>query len=219
MFNQLSSGSSPDEREAFMAKAEDRLSGGLMGGAKPVVTVDRVAPAGMRARKTPDAFQQNVPGYTIYGLFWIVILLAGSILREKREGTFRRLLVAPINKGTLLAGKPAPHYLINLIQLVIIFSVSTVLFRMSLGHSVAGLVAVSLTVAAAATGLGVLVSALARTEAQVGGLTILLLFKPFGAWRVLRSPLRHAAMASYLGPCNAPRLGPRCIPGSVGTGL
>ena len=146
-----------------------------MGGNKPVVTVDRVAPVGMRAQKTPDAFQQNVPGYAIYGLFWIVSLLAGSILREKREGTFRRLLVAPVSKGTLLAGKLAPHYLINLIQLVIIFGVSTVLFRMSLGQSVAGLVAVSLTVAAAATGLGVLVSALARTEAQVGGLTILLL--------------------------------------------
>jgi ABC-2 type transport system permease protein len=46
---------------------------------------------------------------------------------------------------------------------------------MSLGHSPGGLVAVSLTAAAAATGLGVLVSALARTEAQAGGLTVLLL--------------------------------------------
>jgi ABC-type multidrug transport system ATPase subunit len=29
----------------------------------------------------------------ILGLFWIVSLMAGSVLQEKREGTFRRLLV------------------------------------------------------------------------------------------------------------------------------
>ena len=175
MFKELSPKAPAGEREAFKARAEDRMSGGLLGGSTPVVTVDRVAPQGMRAEKTPDTFQQNVPGYTIYGLFWIVSLLAGSILREKREGTFRRLLVAPMSRGVLLAGKLVPYYLINLIQLVIIFCVSVLLFGMGLGHSPAGVVLVSLAVAAAATGLGVLVAALARTEAQAGGLTILLL--------------------------------------------
>jgi ABC-2 type transport system permease protein len=46
---------------------------------------------------------------------------------------------------------------------------------MSLGNSPSGLVVVSLVAAATATGLGVLVAALARTEAQISGLTILVL--------------------------------------------
>ena len=175
MFDNVQSRLSPAEQKAFKAKAEDGMSGGLAGGNTPAVTVDRVAPEGMRAQKTPDAYQQNIPGYTIYGLFWIVSLLTGSVLREKREGTFRRLLVAPVSKGSLLAGKLVPHFLINLIQLVIIFGVSMILFRIDLGHSPAGLIAVSLAIAAAATGLGVLVSALARTEAQAGGFTVMLL--------------------------------------------
>ncbi|MCS7221735.1 MAG: ABC transporter permease [Anaerolineae bacterium] len=161
-------------REAFKAQAQEAMSGGLLGG-EPVVIVERTVPAGMQVEKYPNAFQQNVPGYTIYGIFWIVSLLAGSVLQEKREGTFRRLLVAPMNRAVMLAGKLLPYYIINLIQLTIMLGVSSLLFGMSLGYSPAGLVAVSLAAAATATGLGMMVSALARTEAQVGGLTVLLL--------------------------------------------
>jgi ABC-2 type transport system permease protein len=129
----------------------------------------------MRVKKLPDIFQQNVPGYTIYGIFWIVSLLAVSVLGEKRVGTFRRLLVSPMSRMVMLLGKLVPYYLINIVQITIMLGVSSVLFKMSLGHSPAGLVVVSLAAAATATGLGVLVTALARTEAQVGGLTVLLL--------------------------------------------
>ncbi|MCE5283652.1 MAG: ABC transporter permease [Deltaproteobacteria bacterium] len=175
MFDLLSPRSPLSEREAMKSRIGERTSGGLLGGATPVVSVERAAPAGMRAEKKPDSVQQNVPGYTIYGLFWIVSLLAGSILREKRDGTFRRLLAMPVNRGVLLAGKLASHYLINLIQLAVIFLVALLLMGMDFGHSPGGLILISLATAAAATGLGVLVAALARTEAQAGGLTVLLL--------------------------------------------
>lgn len=175
LFERLAPQTPVEQRETFKTQTQDAISGGLLGGEEPVVTMERVAPAGMRVEKYPDTFQQNVPGYTIYGIFWIVSLLAGSVLQEKREGTFRRLLVAPMNRAVMLAGKLVPYYIINLIQLVIMLGASSLLFGMNLGYSPAGLVVVSLAAAATATGLGVLVSALARTEAQVGGLTVLLL--------------------------------------------
>ena len=175
LFERLAPETPVEQRETFKTHAQEAMSGGLLGGEEPVVTVERTTPAGMQVEKYPDTFQQNVPGYTIYGIFWIVSLLAGSVLQEKRDGTFRRLLVAPMNRAVMLAGKLVPYYVINLIQLAIMLGASSLLFGMSLGHSPAGLVVVSLAAAATATGLGVLVSALARTEAQVGGLTVLLL--------------------------------------------
>lgn len=175
LFEWLAPQTPASQREAFKAQAEEAISSGLVGGKEPLVALERMTPAGMRVEKYPDTFQQNVPGYTIYGIFWIVNLLAGSVLEEKRAGTFRRLLVAPMSRAVMLAGKLVPYYLINLIQLAIMLGASSLLFGMSLGHSPAGLVVVSLAAAASATGLGVLVSALARTEAQVGGLTVLLL--------------------------------------------
>ena len=154
---------------------EETGSRGLMEQRTPAVTMERIAPTGMHVKKLPDIYQQNVPGYTVYGIFWIVNLLAVSVLREKREGTFRRLQVAPMSRMVMLIGKWMPYYLINLVQIVIMMGVSSLLFKMSLGHSVGGLVIVSLAAAATATGLGVLVAALARTEAQISGLTVLLL--------------------------------------------
>ena len=175
LFDRLAPQTPAAERERFRAGAEGAISGGLMGGETPVVTVERASPPGMRVKKLPDVFQQNVPGYTIYGIFWIVSLLAVSVLREKQEGTFRRLLAAPMGRMVMLAGKLMPYYLINIVQIVIMLGVSSLLFKMSLGNSPAGLVVVSLAAAATATGLGVLVAALGRTEAQIGGLTVLLL--------------------------------------------
>jgi ABC-2 type transport system permease protein len=143
--------------------------------ASAAIRVERVAPPGMEAEPVPTAFQYNVPGVTIYGIFWIVSLLAGSVYREKREGTFRRLLVAPMTRPTMLSGKLLPYYLINLLQITAMLGLSRLLFRIDLGSSLVGLVLVSLAAAATATGLGVLVAALARTDAQVGAISTILL--------------------------------------------
>ena len=138
-----------------------------------VVALRQVAPAEMKIEIEPDTYQQNVPGYTVLGVFFIVGTMASSILAEKREGTFRRLLVAPLPKPILLAGKILPYYLITLIQIAIMFGVAHLLFGMAFGDPVA-LAAISMALAAAATGLGIMIAALGKTDTQIGGLTSLL---------------------------------------------
>ncbi|MEJ5198564.1 MAG: ABC transporter permease [Anaerolineae bacterium] len=166
-----------ERRQAFRAQAEQSLAQGRLTGSKgqSAVVLERVAPSAMPVQKFPDTYQQNVPGYTIYGIFWIVTMLASAVLVERRDGTFRRLLAAPLPRGVMLFGKFAPYYFINLLQLAVMLGASSLLFGMKLGDSPAGLIVVCLGAAAAATGMGVLVAGLARTEAQIGGLTTLLL--------------------------------------------
>lgn len=138
-----------------------------------VVQLKQVAPPEMHIEVFPDSYQQNVPGYTVFGVFFIIATMAESILREKQEGTFRRLLAAPLPKPVLLAGKLLPYYLVNLIQIAVMFGVACLLFGMALGQPVA-LLAVSLALAAAATGMGVLVATFGKTQAQISGLASLL---------------------------------------------
>jgi ABC-2 type transport system permease protein len=138
-----------------------------------IVTLNQVAPAEMNIEVFPDTYQQNVPGYTVFGVFTIVGAMASSILQEKQAGTFRRLLVAPIARPVLLIGKILPYYLVNLIQIGIMFGTAHLLFGMVLGDLKA-LILISMALAAAATGLGTLVAALGKTGTQVGGLTTLL---------------------------------------------
>jgi ABC-2 type transport system permease protein len=76
-------------------------------------------------------------------------------------------------KPALLIGKLLPYYLVNLIQIGLMFGISVVVFGIRLGHLPA-LVMVSLALAAAANGLGLLVAALGKTEPQVNSLSVLL---------------------------------------------
>ena len=130
-------------------------------------------PKGYDPGRRPTATEQNVPAYTIFGVFFIVLTLASSFLQEKKDGTFQRILAAPLSKTALLIGKLLPYYLVNLIQIGLMFCIGVVVFGMKLGHLPA-LVMVSLALAAAANGLGLLVAALGKTEAQVNGFSVLL---------------------------------------------
>ena len=125
------------------------------------------------AGRRPTATEQNVPAYTIFGVFFIVLTLASSFLQEKKDGTFQRILAAPLSKTALLFGKLLPYYCVNLIQIGLMFSIGVVVFGMKLGHLPA-LILVSLALAAAANGLGLLVAALGKTEPQVNALSVLL---------------------------------------------
>jgi ABC-2 type transport system permease protein len=123
--------------------------------------------------RIPTATEQNVPAYAVFGVFFIVLTLARSILREKIEGTFLRLLCAPLPKIVILLGKLLPYYIVNLIQIGLMFAIGVLIFQMHLG-SIAALFLTSLSLAASAGGLGLLVASLGRTESQVDTLSVLL---------------------------------------------
>jgi ABC-2 type transport system permease protein len=131
------------------------------------------SPKGFSAGRRPTATEQNVPAYTIFGVFFIVLTLSSSFLREKQDGTFQRILTAPLSKAALLIGKLLPYYVVNLIQIGLMFAVGVVLFDMKPGYLPA-LILVSMALAASANGLGLLVAALGKTEAQVNSLSVLL---------------------------------------------
>jgi ABC-2 type transport system permease protein len=141
-------------------------------GDSSIVVFVNASPKGFSAGRRPTATEQNVPAYTIFGVFFIVLTLASSFLREKQDGTFQRILAAPLSKTALLIGKLLPYYLVNLIQIGLMFAVGVILFDMKPGYLPA-LIVVSMALAAAANGLGLFVAALGKTEAQVNSLSVL----------------------------------------------
>jgi glr3473 protein len=119
--------------------------------------------------------EQNVPGYTIFGIFFIVQVIGNTILREKESGTIIRLLVAPVSKFEILIGKLIPFYLVNLIQVAVLFAFGALVFDMDLRDSVPGLLVVTLGTAAAANALGLLIAAVSRSTEQMGPMSGLIL--------------------------------------------
>jgi ABC-2 type transport system permease protein len=148
-----------------------------------LVVVEQAQPEHLREQVAePNAVQQNVPGFTILFVFLTAQATASSIHREKREGSFRRLMAAPISKGAMLAGKMMPNFFTGLIQMAVIFAVSIFLLpllgldRLTLGRDPLALVLVSVLLALCSTSLGILIAALARTQGQIGGLSALVLY-------------------------------------------
>jgi ABC-2 type transport system permease protein len=144
----------------------------------PLVVVEQTRPQALD-EVDEEAFnwvQHNVPGYTIIVVFWMAATTALSIYNEKKVGSFRRLLAAPISKATLLAGKMLPNFVVALVQIVVIFAASMLLLpllgleRLTLGNDPLALVLVSLLLALCSTCLGILIIALLRTEGQIGTL-------------------------------------------------
>lgn len=127
----------------------------------------------------PTALTHNVPAWTLFGVFFIAGQLAGSVLEEKRLGTFRRLLAAPVTRGGVLVGKLIPYLLLNLVQIAVMFAFGILVMplfgapRLHVAHPLA-LAAISFAASLVATSLGLLIAALAKTNDQVGGLGTLL---------------------------------------------
>jgi ABC-2 type transport system permease protein len=147
--------------------------GAEQGGGNSGVFFQSTSPQGLQTSRHPTSTEQNIPAYTIFGVFFIVLTLASSFFQEKRDGTFQRLLAAPISNATLLVGKLLPYYLVNLIQIALMFAVGVIFFKMRLGNPLA-LILVSLALALAANGLGLFVAAVGKTEAQIGALSVFL---------------------------------------------
>ncbi|MDR2215499.1 MAG: ABC transporter permease [Nevskiaceae bacterium] len=134
--------------------------------------------------KLPTPAQQTVPAWILFGMFFIVIPLSGSMIRDRRLGIFRRLLVFPVFRAELLLGKVLPFYVINLLQFGTMFAVGMVLLPLlthipqPLDFSILDLVFVTMVASMAATGYGLMVSCLARTEEQAsafGALSVVIL--------------------------------------------
>jgi ABC-2 type transport system permease protein len=138
------------------------------------VDIQVVTPAKYQAVRLPSSAEQNVPGYMIYGVFFIITIISASLFREKNEGTFRRLQATPISRTALLIGKLLPYYLLNLVQIALMLVVGIMVFHIGLGSHPLALVPLSLATAAAATGLGLLVTSLGKSQEQVGNLSAVL---------------------------------------------
>jgi ABC-2 type transport system permease protein len=151
--------------------------------AQPLVSVAQRLP-GQEAEveEQPDLKAFTLPGMTVLFVFMTAQTTARSIYDEKKLGSFRRLLAAPMGKVTILGGKVLRTWLTGLLQVAVLFAFGIYGLRLfgmtpaSLGpRPLLTLIAV-LLVTLCSSALGILIAALARTESQIGGISTLLMW-------------------------------------------
>jgi ABC-2 type transport system permease protein len=108
-----------------------------------------------------------VPG--LLGILTLIATLATtafSVAREKETGTFEQLLVTPLRPLEILIGKTVPGLLIGLVQGAIILALAIGWYRVPMTGSLALLAGGLVVFLTAVIGLGLAVSAVARTQQQ-----------------------------------------------------
>lgn len=112
-------------------------------------------------------YQILVPSYTVMFAFFLVLTVGWLFVAERRQGTLKRLLVAPLTRTQILLGKLVPCLTLSLAQGFFLLLAGRLVFGMSWGSEPLWLIPVVVTTSLAAMGMAMLVACLARTETQV----------------------------------------------------
>ena len=128
-----------------------------------------------------DILAYMAPGMALLFLMYTVSYGGRSILAERSQGTLPRLLVSPTMASQVLGGKVLGIFLTGVAQVGILILASSLFFGVRWGDAV-GLILLILATVFGATGWGMLITALARSPAQVGsvGSAIMLIFGILG---------------------------------------
>lgn len=160
----------------MMAGAMQQAYGGLGGAGlqraratvQPfVVRIEGIVPG------PPNYFQFMAPGIMAMVVVMAVMMgLAGAISREREIGTLDGILIAPINRLSIIIGKTISQSLRGLVQGAVVLILAILLFHVKVYGSIAWVAGLLLLGIFSFVGLGILISAFA-TE-QETAMTILM---------------------------------------------
>jgi ABC-2 type transport system permease protein len=108
-----------------------------------------------------------------------MVVAAMAFVKEREEGTMEQMLVTPLNRRELVAGKVLPFVLIGFVEVSIVLPIMLLVFRLPLRGSALLLYAFSGLFLLTTLGLGLLVSSLVRTQQQAMLVAVFFLMMPF----------------------------------------
>lgn len=132
---------------------------------------DREALTGRRT-VMPTSVQQNVPAWTLFGIFFIVLPMAGAFIQERINGTYRRLLAMPVSYLTLVSGRILAYMGVCVVQCALIGCIGQWLLplwgtpALEMGGTAAALLVMTVSAILAATGYGILLGTVVDSYEQ-----------------------------------------------------
>ena len=139
----------------------------------------------------PNSTQHNVPAWTMFAMFFIVIPLAGNMIHERENGSFFRLLTMPGNYFTVLGSKTIVYLGITFLQFILMILAGIFILPLfglpvlHLGTNTPALIITALSSGLAAVGYGILVGTIAETHEQAGvfgSVSVIILASLGGVW-------------------------------------
>ena len=128
------------------------------------------------AGESVNLMDSFMPAFAVMFAFFLVGHIGQTFHRERDEGTFRRLLASPLGRASMIAGPMVAYTIVVVLQVVFLFGVGAGLFKLELGDSLLGLLAVSVALGLTVATLGLLMGVITRTGRQADTLGTLVAF-------------------------------------------
>lgn len=172
------------------------------------ITFKEIMPIFDNKAMVPNSTQHNVPAWSLFAIFFIVVPLSINIVKEKNQGTRVRLRTNPVSFATVIAGKTITFLMICMIQFFLMVLVGKLVFPhlglppLVLNGNFGLMCVVALFAGFAAIGFGILLGTIAGTQEQAapfGSTAVVILAAVGGIWvPVFAMPkfMQYVAMAS-----------------------
>ena len=158
---------------------------------KSFISFKEIIPKINNKEVRPNSVQHNVPAWTLFAIFFIVIPLSINIVKEKSQGTFVRLRTNPVSNLVVIIGKTITYSVICMIQFYMMVTVAVFLFpsiglpSLNIEGHLALMSVVALFSGFAAIGFGILLGTIASTQEQsapFGATSVIILAAIGGIW-------------------------------------
>ncbi len=155
------------------------------------ITFNEILPQKDNEEYIPNSVQHNVPAWTLFAIFFIIVPLSINIVKEKSQGTFVRLRTNPVSYAIVLGGKTLVYLIVCLIQFILMLMVGLYVFpaiglpTLDISGRLPLLFVVAVFAGLAAIGLGLLLGTIAKTQEQsapFGATFVVILAALGGVW-------------------------------------
>ncbi len=160
---------------------------------------------------TPNSVQHNVPAWMLFAMFFIVISLAGNMVKEREDGSFARLRFMPVPYSVYISSKVIVYVFVCLVQFILMLIVGVYIMpligfpALQIGGNFISLFIIGLASALAAVGFGVFTGTFTRSYQQAatfGSLSVVILAAIGGIWVPVFMMPRAMQVVSSISPLN-----------------
>lgn len=155
------------------------------------VKINRIPAMNDEHMINPNSTQHNVPAWTIFAMFFMVVSLGSNIVKERVNGSFLRLKTMPTNYLHILSAKMLVYMMVAVLQFALIFSIGMLVFpliglpKLILPTAFTAFIVMMLMCSLAAVSYALMIGALSKTQEQsngIGAISIIIFAALGGIW-------------------------------------
>jgi ABC-2 type transport system permease protein len=169
-----------------------------------------VFPSYKAVETIPDSAQHNVPAWSVFAMFFIIIPLTASMITEREEGSLMRLQSMPVSYFQIMMGKVTVFLIVCMVQTLLMILTGIFILPLfnaaplSMAHHYLPVIFMTVVSALASLGFGILVGSVFTTHQQAaafGAVSIIILAALGGLWvpmYLMPAAMQHIARISPL---------------------